>query len=102
MSRQSTGILSPMFRKILRAIEGKDYDQDFSLPGAFYMILPGWKPNATSFSSVTGSVSGGLKRYRKREIFSTSITSANLFLWCTAAMALSAQCQTCAGIVAKK
>lgn len=36
MPQQSTGLLDPMFRKTLRAIKGRDYEQGFSLPGAFY------------------------------------------------------------------
>ncbi len=79
MSQQSTGFLNPIFRKTLRAIKGKDYNQGFSLPGAFYTD-PAWMEAECDelFISDWFCV-GGLKRYRNRETFSASITSVSRF-----------------------
>lgn len=41
MTQHSKGHPDPMFRKTLRSIRGKDYEQGFSLPGAFYTD-PDW------------------------------------------------------------
>jgi hypothetical protein len=41
MTQHSKVHPDPMFRKTLRSIRGKDYEQGFSLPGAFYTD-PDW------------------------------------------------------------